>query len=43
MAELLRLARRLRCHSASPGRLFAHRLGVGLIGAALILLLSFLR
>ena len=43
MPELLRLARFIRCDSASPARLFAHRLRIGLAVAALILLLSLLR
>lgn len=43
MPELLRLARLLRCDSPSPGRLFAHRIRVGLAVAGLILLLSLLR
>ena len=43
MPDLLRLARRIRCDSANPARLFTLRLGVGLVVAALILLLSLLR
>jgi hypothetical protein len=43
MPELLRLVRRIRCDSASPRRLFAHRLRLGLIVAALILVVSLLR
>jgi hypothetical protein len=43
MPELLRLARLIRCASDSPPRLFAHRLRLGLLVAALILLLSLLR
>jgi hypothetical protein len=43
MRELLCLAARLRCDDADPCRVFRHRLRVGLIVAALILLLSLLR
>jgi hypothetical protein len=43
MRELIRLAARIRCDSADPCRRFRHRLRVGLVGAALILLLSLLR
>jgi hypothetical protein len=43
MREILGLAARLRCDDADPCRVFRHRLRVGLIVAALILLLSLLR
>jgi hypothetical protein len=43
MPDLRRLAHLIRCDSASPGRLFAHRLRVGLVVAGLIFLLSLLR
>lgn len=43
MAELLRLARRLRCDSADPALRFRHRLRVGAAIATLILILSLWR
>jgi hypothetical protein len=43
MPDLLRLARRLRCDSVDPTRLFRHRLRIGLAVAVLILLVSLLR
>jgi hypothetical protein len=43
MPELLRLARLIRCDSASPARLFAHRLRIGFAVAVLILVVSLLR
>jgi len=43
MNDLLRLARSLRCDPADAGQAFRHRLAVGLVVAALILILSFLR
>lgn len=43
MRELLRVAARLRCGDADPCRVFRHRLRVGFVVAALILLLSLLR
>jgi hypothetical protein len=42
MHELLRLAGRLRCATTDPCRMFRHRLRVGLLVAALILLVSLL-
>jgi hypothetical protein len=42
MNELLRLARALRCDPANSWQAFAHRLRVGLMVAALILILSLL-
>jgi hypothetical protein len=43
MNDLLRLARALRCDVTDPGQAFSHRLSVGLLVAALILVLSLLR
>ena len=43
MPDLRRLARRLRCDSVDPTRLFRHRLRLGIAVALLILLVSFLR
>jgi hypothetical protein len=43
MSELLRLARALRCDPTDPRLALAHRLRVGLVVAALILVLSLLR
>ena len=43
MHELLRLARSIRCDATDPGQTFSHRVRVGLLFAALILLVSFLR
>ena len=43
MDELLRLFARLRCSTTDPCRAFRHRLRVGLVVAALILLVSILR
>ncbi len=40
MHELLRLARSFRCDAADPGQAFRHRLRIGLLVAALILILS---
>ncbi len=42
MNELLRLARALRCDPANSRQAFAHRLRVGLMVAALILIFSLL-
>jgi hypothetical protein len=42
MRELIGLAARLRCGDADPCRVFRHRMRVGLVVAALILLLSLL-
>ena len=42
MTELLHLARALRTNCEDPRTRFAHRLRVGLIVAALILIFSFL-
>jgi len=43
MHDLLRLARTLRSDTADPGQTFTHRIRIGIIVAALILLLSLLR
>ncbi|WP_323042927.1 hypothetical protein [Gemmobacter sp.] len=43
MAELLRLARRLRCDSEDPALRFRHQLRIGAATAALILILSLWR
>lgn len=43
MHDLLRLARILRSDVADPGQTFNHRIRIGIIVAALILLLSHLR
>jgi hypothetical protein len=40
MHELLRFARSIRCDAADPARAFSHRLRIGLLVAALILILS---
>ncbi|SDX69930.1 hypothetical protein [Roseicitreum antarcticum] len=40
MHELLRLARSIRCDAANPGQAFSHRLRIGVLVAALILILS---
>ena len=40
MHELLRFARAIRCDAADPGQAFSHRLRIGLLVAALILILS---
>ena len=40
MHELLRLARAIRCDAADPEQAFGHRLRIGLLVAALILILS---
>ena len=40
MHELLRLARAIRCDAADPSQAFSHRLRIGLLVAALILILS---
>lgn len=42
MIELLRLARSLRCDAPDPGQAFAHRVRIGVLVAALILLISIL-
>ena len=39
MHELLRLARAIRCDVADPAQAFSHRLRIGLLIAALILIL----
>lgn len=43
MPDLLRLARRIRCNSASPEERFRHRLRIGAVIAVLILILSLWR
>lgn len=40
MNELLRLARSIRCDAVDPGQAFGHRLRIGIMIAALILILS---
>ena len=40
MHELLRLARSIRCDVADAAQAFSHRLRIGLLVAALILILS---
>lgn len=40
MHELLRLARAIRCDADDPAQAFSHRLRIGLLVAALILILS---
>ena len=40
MNELLRLARSIRCDAPDPGQAFSHRLRIGIMIAALILILS---
>ena len=40
MHELLRLARAIRCDAADPAQAISHRLRIGLLVAALILILS---
>ena len=40
MHELIRLARAIRCDAADPAQAFSHRLRIGLLFAALILVLS---
>ena len=40
MHELLRLARSIRCDAADTAKAFSHRLRIGLLVAALILILS---
>jgi hypothetical protein len=42
MNELLRLARSFRCDASDPQQTFSHRLRIGLMIAALILLISIL-
>jgi hypothetical protein len=42
MHDLLRLARTLRSDAADPAQTFNHRIRIGIIVAALILLLSLL-
>jgi len=43
MHDLLRLARILRSDAADPGETFTHRIRIGVIVAALILIFSLLR
>lgn len=43
MRELLRLARQLRCDSPDPREAFAHRMRVGVVVAAVILIAYLLR
>lgn len=43
MHDLIRLARILRSDAADPNQTFNHRIRIGIIVAALILLLSHLR
>jgi hypothetical protein len=43
MNDLLRLTRSLRCDPADPRQAFAHRLRIGLVVAAMILILSLFR
>jgi len=43
MNELIRLARAMRRDAADPGEAFRHRVRIGLIIAALILILSLSR
>jgi len=40
MRELLRIARSIRRDAADPGETFSHRLRIGFLVAALILILS---
>ena len=40
MRELLRIARSIRRDAADPGEAFSHRLRIGIIFAAMILILS---
>lgn len=40
MHELLRLARSIRCDASDPSQAFSHRMRIGLLVAALILILS---
>jgi hypothetical protein len=40
MHELIRLARAIRCDAVGPAQAFSHRLRIGLLVAALILILS---
>ncbi len=40
MHELRRLARAIRCDDADPAKAFGHRLRIGVLVAALILILS---
>ncbi len=42
MNELLRLARTFRCDADDPQQAFGHRIRIGLLVAALILLISIL-
>ncbi|WP_347268409.1 hypothetical protein [Paracoccus sp. (in: a-proteobacteria)] len=42
MNELLRLARSIRCDTPDPRQAFSHRLRIGLMITALILLISIL-
>ena len=42
MHELFRLARSIRCDADDPDQVFGHRLRIGLLVAALILLISIL-
>jgi hypothetical protein len=43
MRELLRLARQLRCDSPDPREAFAHRMRIGVVVAAVILIAYLLR
>ena len=40
MHELLRLARAIRCDATDPAQIFSHRLRIGVLIAALILIFS---
>jgi len=43
MHELLRFARSIRFDTADPGQAFSHRLRIGILVAAVILILSLIR
>jgi hypothetical protein len=43
MHELLRLARSIRCDATDPAQAFSHRLRIGVLVAAVILILSLIR
>jgi len=43
MHELLRLARSIRCNVTDPQQTFSHRLRIGVLVAAVILILSLIR
>jgi len=43
MHELLRLARSIRCDVTEPRQAFGHRLRIGVLVAAVILILSLIR